>query len=80
MKDGVQHQLQRTAARSENRIKADLTAGERGYGLRFDADDRHDKPGAKRYRQHSYKCRKRVLSKAAPDDKKQAYALFHSSV
>lgn len=61
MKDGVQHQLQRTAARSEYRIKADPTAGERGYGLRFDTDDRHDEPGAEGYRQRGDECRERVL-------------------
>ena len=55
MKDGVQYQLQGTAARTENRIKADLTARKRGYRLRFDTDDSHNESGSERYRQRSDK-------------------------
>ena len=68
MEDGVQHQLQRTAARAKNGIKADPTAGEGGYGLRLDADDCHDKPRSERDRQRGDEGRQRVLPKAALDD------------
>ena len=79
MKNRVQYQLQRTPARSKNRIKADLTACERGYRLRLDTDDCHGESRSERYRKHSDKRRYCVLPQAAPNDKQQANVLFHTS-